>query len=147
MVLNMADAQGIPVREGGFETKSNLRTREDVDLLTKEAVAAYVSVAVDALQSMDVPTLEAVLLYGSRARSDYTVESDADLALVLKGKEAGRALRILEDLGQKTHEIEANYGSMVSPTIIWSEALDSPALSSNPACYRYILNEGIAWDF
>ena len=145
--LVMKDKRGTPEPERGFETKSNSRTREDVDHLTTDAVDAYVSVAVDALQSMDVPVLEAVLLYGSRARGDHNVESDADLALVLKGNEVGRTLQILEDLSQETHEIEAKFGFMVSPTIVWTELLDSPALSTNPAFYHNLLTEGIAWNY
>lgn len=123
------------------------RTAKDVDESTREAVDAYLSVAVDALQSMDVPPLVAVLLYGSRARGDHPDESDADFALVLQGYEFGRALSILRDLDRATHEIEAKYGFMVSPAIIWSETLDSPELASNPAFYQNFLAAGIAWDF
>lgn len=143
----MADTQETLVQELGFEARAESRTREDVDDFTKEAVDAYVSVVVDAIRSMKLPPLVAVLLYGSRARGDHTVESDADLALVLQGYEFGRALGILQDLGQATYEIEAKFGFMVSPTIIWSDVFDSPASSSNPAFYRNILSEGIVWNF
>lgn len=134
------------VRELGLETRPHSRTLEDVDTFTKEAVDAYVSVMLNALQSMDAPRLMGVLLYGSRARGDHRDESDADLALVLKGHEFGSALRILEDLDEKTYLVEAKYGFMVSPTIIWAALLDTPALSSNPAFYRNILAEGISWN-
>ena len=140
MVLLVKEKQATPEREHDFETKSNSRTREDVDHLTKDAVDAYVSVAADALQSMDVPPLEAVLLYGSRARGDHNVESDADLALVLKGNEVGRTLQILEDLGQETHEIETKFEFMVSPTHIhrrmsWPSSTPSRAYSYTASHY------------
>lgn len=113
-------------QDRSLERASNSRPADDVDQPTREAVDAYVSVAVDALQSMDVPPLIAVLVYGSRARGDHTEESDADRALVLQGYEFGRALEILRALGRVTHDIEAEFGFMVSPTIIWSETLNSP---------------------
>ena len=141
----MTDVQGIPVQDLDMVERANLRTVEDVDQFTKDAVDAYVSVMRRALDTMDVPPLVAVLLYGSRARGDHTVESDADLALILKGGEVGRTLQILEDLREGTFPIEAEFGFMVSPTIIWSELLESPSLSSNPAFYRNVLAEGIAW--
>lgn len=134
-------------QDRNLERTSNSRTADDVDQSTREAVDAYVSVAVDALQSMDVPPLLAVVLYGSRARGDHTDESDADLALVLQGYEFGRALNILRDLDRANQDIEAKYGFMVSPTITWSDILESPELASNPAFYHNFLAEGIAWDF
>ena len=133
-------------QDRSLERISISRTAVDVDQSTREAVDAYVSVAIDALQSMDAPPLVGFVLNGSRARGDHTDENDADLALVLQGYEFGRALNILRDLCWVTYDIEAKYGFMVSPTIIWSEILDSPELASNPAFYHNFRDEGITWD-
>ncbi len=147
MVRYLTEEQSASVLDLGLETKKNSSSREDIDHFTTEAVDAYVAVVVDALQSMNVPPLVGVVLYGSRARGDHTIESDADLAIVLKGREDGRALQILEELRKETYAIEAQFGFMVSPTVIWSDVLGFPALSSNPAFYRNILADGISWNY
>lgn len=141
----MAKQQNTSFQELNHAAWGNSRTVDHVDSHTIEAVNAYVSKVREALKTMDVPPLLEILLYGSRARGDHTVESDADLALVFEGREVSRSLEILEELSETTHQIEATFAFMVSPTIIWSELLDSPVLSSNPGFYRTILAEGIPW--
>ena len=147
MVHRMAKQQSTSLQELTHGAWGNSRTVDDVDPETAEAVSAYVGEMLRAMKTMDVPPLVAVLLYGSRARGDHTVESDADLALVLQGYEFGRALKIHRDLCRATYEIEARYEFMVSPKIIWSDVLDSPATSSNPAFYHNLLAEGIPWRY
>lgn len=130
-----------------IEKKVTPRTVEDVDLYTREAVDAYVAALLEALQVVDAPPLEALLLYGSRARGDHTDESDADFAIVLKGRDVGRSRQILWNLGEQTYFAEADYDFLVSPRVFWSEVLSSPASSSNPRFYRNLLSDGIAWAF
>ncbi len=130
-----------------IQTKVTPRTVEDIDEYTRKAVDAYVGALLDALQDVDAPPLETILLYGSRARGDHTDESDADLAIVLKGRDIWRSRQILWNLGEQTCLAEADYDCLVSPRVFWSEVLSSPASSSNPTFYRNLLSDGIAWTF
>lgn len=130
-----------------IQTKVNPRTVEDIDKYTRKAVDAYVGALLDALQNVDAPPLETILLYGSRARGDHIDESDADLAIVLKGRDIRRSRQILWNLWEQTYLAEADYDFLVSPRVFWSEVLSSPACSSNPTFYRNLLSDGIAWTF
>lgn len=117
----------------------------DIDQQTASAVDAYVRCAQHALRELAAPCLEKVVLFGSRARGTHTPDSDADVALVLRGRDVKRSRLILWDMGDLTYETEAEFSFVVSPIILWSDFLERPSLSRNPDFYRAVLQDGIEW--
>ncbi len=52
-----------------------------VDVATAQAMAEFI----DRLRHADLPPVQRVLLYGSRARGDHGDDSDIDIAVVFRG--------------------------------------------------------------
>lgn len=122
------------------------RTMNHVDEYTRSAVDAYVESAIGALTELQLPTLEMVVLYGSRARGDYALHSDADVALVLERTENHSSGQVLWDIGARTYSAEAQYSFLISPIVIWSQFLSTPNSSRNSFFYKNVLRDGIVWD-
>lgn len=85
--------------------------------------------------------LEQALLYGSRARGDYSSESDADLALVLP--ERAGDWRLLWDLGGIAYEVYLETGVLIQPVPIASSDWAHPETFSSPGFLRNVALEGI----
>jgi len=85
--------------------------------------------------------VERAFLYGSRARGDYKVESDADLALVLR-KQADD-WQLLWDLSGLAYEIYLETGIMIQPVPISADDWAHPERFSRPSFLRNITREGI----
>ena len=83
-----------------------------------------------------------LVLFGSRARGDNLPESDADVAVVLRGPISDRWLLkrlIIED----TYPILLEIGLYIQPWPLEEGELDDPERSSNPALIRNVAQEGI----
>jgi hypothetical protein len=89
------------------------------------------------------PVIDAIL-YGSRARGDHTPDSDADIAVVLKGKGArrDRTAAAVDWAGIAFHVLMET-GVMVNGFHVWPEDLARPETFSNPALIENILRDGI----
>lgn len=82
------------------------------------------------------------ILYGSRARGDYKPDSDADLAVVLKG-EPQRRVAVSGDMARIAFDVLMETGVLVQGFPLWPEELARPEIFSNPALIHNILREGI----
>ena len=71
------------------------------------------------------------LLYGSRARGDHTPESDADLALILKG-EKGDRYKVVRDLGGVGFDVMMETGILVHAMPLWRMNFKNPNGSTIP---------------
>jgi Nucleotidyltransferase domain len=83
-----------------------------------------------------------LVLFGSRARGDNLPESDADVAVIMRGRMADRwALKrlIIED----TYPILLETGLYIQPWPLEEGELDNPDRSSNPPLLRNVVREGI----
>jgi len=83
-----------------------------------------------------------LVLFGSRARGDNLPESDADVAVVLRGPISDRwALKrlVIED----TYPILLETGLYIQPWPLQEGELGDPERSSNPALVRNVVREGI----
>lgn len=83
-----------------------------------------------------------VLLFGSRARGTHTPESDADLAVVLKG-EPGNRYKAAREMGDAAYDAMMETGVYISPLPLWESELQRPSLFSNPALIENIKREGL----
>ena len=82
------------------------------------------------------------ILYGSRARGDHTPDSDADLAVVLKG-EPQRRIEVSGDMAAIAFDVLMETGVMVQGFPLWPDELARPETFSNPSLIENILREGI----
>jgi uncharacterized protein len=83
-----------------------------------------------------------LMLFGSRARGDNAPESDADVAVILRGRIADRwALKRL--IIQETYPILLETGLYIQPWPFEQNELDDPDKSANPALLRNVVREGI----
>jgi antitoxin ChpS len=83
-----------------------------------------------------------LMLFGSRARGDNAPESDADVAVILRGHIADRwALKRL--IIQETYALLMETGLYIQPWPLEQNELDDPNKSANPALLRNVVREGI----
>ena len=89
-------------------------TRNELDMILRKIAEVYRSVYGDELVS--------IFLYGSYARGDYQSDSDIDVAAIVRGDR-----RSLQDKLKKvwdvSFDLELEYGTIVSPTVIPYEDL------------------------
>ena len=113
-----------------------LSARPALDAQTERAARAF-------LQQLEgkYPVIEAIL-YGSRARGDHTTDSDADLAVILKG-ERGNRYEAAREMAGIAFDVMLDTGVLVSPLPLWPDELAWPDTFSNPALIRNIQRDGL----
>jgi len=87
------------------------------------------------------PLIEAIL-FGSRARGDHKPDSDADIAVILKG-EKGDRYKVSGDMAGIEFHVLMETGVMVQGLPLWEDELARPESFSNPALIANILREGV----
>ncbi len=87
------------------------------------------------------PVIEGIL-YGSRARGDNQPDSDADIAVILRGDRGDRAAASLDMAGIAFH-VMMETGVMVQGLPLWEDELRRPDTFSNPVLIKNILRDGI----
>jgi hypothetical protein len=83
-----------------------------------------------------------LILFGSRARGDNAPDSDADVAVVLRGHIADRWSVERQIIGE-TYPLLLETGLYIESWPLKQSELDDPDGSSNPALLRNVLREGI----
>jgi uncharacterized protein len=82
------------------------------------------------------------ILYGSRARRTHRADSDADIAVILKGPRGDRKAAAL-DMADIAFDVLLETGILVGALPLWEEELERPARFSNPRLVQNILREGL----
>ena len=82
------------------------------------------------------------LVYGSRARGDHKPDSDADLAVILKG-ERGDRYKVSGDMAGIAFDVMMETGVLVSALPLWEAEFQQPERFSNPALIANIKREGM----
>lgn len=108
----------------------------NVDPNTKEAVERFLAIIV---QQYDV--VEAYL-YGSRARGDFRPDSDADLAVLLRG-EHQEFLKVKLAMTDHAFDVMLDTGILISPLPIWLDKWGNSDNYSNPKLLENIRREGV----
>ena len=81
-----------------------------------------------------------ILLYGSYARGDYEKDSDIDIVAIVNGERSNLQSK-LNDIWDVSSELELEYGTIVSPTVIpYDEFIQ---YQNDLPYYKNIANEGI----
>ena len=81
-------------------------------------------------------------LYGSRARGDHTPDSDADLALILRG-DKGNRYSVVRDFGGVGFDVMMETGILVHALPLWESEFLEPSHFSNPALIENIKRDGL----
>jgi len=83
-----------------------------------------------------------VLLFGSRAAGTHRPDSDADLAIVIRGKHPGRS-EIALDMAGIAFEILLDTGTLIEALPLWESEFEDPEQFANPALIWAIRQDGI----
>lgn len=107
-----------------------------VDPKTERAVRAFLERI-----SERYPVVEA-RLFGSRSRERHNLQSDADLAVLLRGPR-GDAIDVGVDMAGVAFDVLMDTEILVSPLPIWEEEWAHPEAYSNPRLLENIRRDGI----
>lgn len=83
-----------------------------------------------------------IIVYGSRARGVHRPDSDADVAVVLRGAHQ-RFLPAKLDMADMAFDVLLETGILISPLPIWQDEWEHPDAYSNPALLRNIDRDGV----
>lgn len=109
---------------------------EKIDARTEQAVRVFMQKLAGRYSVQDT------ILYGSRARRDHRVDSDADLIVVLKGEKGDRSAAT-RDMASLAFDAMLETGVLVEPLPLWESELARPELFPNPALLRNIERDGL----
>jgi predicted nucleotidyltransferase len=107
-----------------------------VDQDTEKAVRQFLA------QVADRYDVTGAIIYGSRARGTHRPDSDAAVAVLLRG-EPQRLLPTVQAMADVAYGIRLATGIDISPLPIWMNEWEHPDNYSNPALLRAIDQEGI----
>ena len=107
-----------------------------IDCETEKAIRCFLSL-------MDKRyDIVGAILYGSRARGTHDPDSDADVAVILKG-EHRRTLPTALEMADVAYEVLLETGINISPLPVWIDEWEHPERHSNPTLLKNIFEEGI----
>jgi predicted nucleotidyltransferase len=109
---------------------------QSIDETTRKATTAFMAKLARQFQ------ISGALLFGSRARSDHTSESDADIAVFLKGK-SSHFIKTRFAMDDIAYEVLLDTGIRIQPLPIWQDEWSNPENYSNPSLLRNVQAEGI----
>jgi uncharacterized protein len=107
-----------------------------IDPGTEDAVKRFLSRIADRYDMVGA------LLYGSRARGTYRPDSDADVAVLLRG-ERQRVLPTTLAMADVAYDVLLETGINIAPLPIWTDEWENPDTYSNPALLRNIARDGV----
>lgn len=82
------------------------------------------------------------VLFGSRARGTHRDDSDADLAVILRGDHAPLVATKLA-MSDIAFDVLIETGINISPLPVWADEWEHPERFSNPALLRAIAQDGV----
>jgi len=82
------------------------------------------------------------MLYGSRARGTHRPDSDADIAVLLRGEHQS-VLKTSLAMADAAFDVLLKTNINISPLPVWLDEWEHPENHSNPALLRNIAREGV----
>ena len=111
-------------------------TKHTIDVETQRTTSLFIS-RISAQYD-----ISETLLFGSRSRASHLPTSDADLAVVLKGKHGDRSAAV-KDMAALAFHVMMETGVMVEALPLWDDEIREPEIFSNAALIKNILRDGI----
>ncbi len=108
----------------------------DIDPETAYAVRIFLA------KVSDQYNFSGALLFGSRARRNYRPDSDADVAVLLRGTH-GQFLDTKLALADIAYDVLLETGVLIQPLPIWEDEWEHPESYRNPALLHSINREGV----
>lgn len=107
-----------------------------IDHDTEEAVRRFLSLIASRYDMVGA------IVYGSRARGTHRPDSDADVAVLLKGVHQ-RVLTTTLAMADVAFDVLLETGINISPLPVWIDEWEHPENYSNPALLQNIAREGV----
>ena len=108
---------------------------EMIDPVTAAAVRSFAA----RIHSTDVL---GVVLFGSRARRSHSPESDADVAVLLRGPH-GRRIDVALHFADVAFDVLQETGLLIEAVPLWEDEWAAPETFANPALIANIRREGV----
>jgi predicted nucleotidyltransferase len=109
---------------------------DHIDLNTEKAVRRFLALIAPRYD------MAGAIVYGSRARGTHRPDSDADVAVLLRG-EHQRLLTTTLAMADAAYDVLLETGINISPLPVWLDELEHPENYSNPALLHNIAREGV----
>lgn len=111
-------------------------TLANIDPDTEKAARAFVAKVASQYD------LAGAILFGSRARRNHRPDSDADIAVLLRGQR-GKFLDTKLALADIAYDVLLETGVLIQPLPVWEDEWEHPERYTNPALLRNIDREGV----
>lgn len=119
--------------ENGFDCGVDMKR---IDQDTEDAVRRFLALIASRYD------VAGAIVYGSRARGTHRPDSDADLAVLLRG-EHQRFLTAKLDMADVAFDVLLETDILISPLPIWLDEWEHPERYASPALLRNIDREGV----
>ncbi|MBK9523116.1 MAG: nucleotidyltransferase domain-containing protein [Rhodocyclaceae bacterium] len=113
-----------------------MRSIADIDVKTANATRTFIEKVANDYH------LVGAILFGSRARKSYRPDSDADVAVLLKGR-SGKFVATKLAMADIAYDVLLEMGIRIQPLPIWEDEWEHPETYSNPRLLRNIERDGI----
>ncbi len=107
-----------------------------IDHATEDAVRRFLA------KIADHDDTAGAIVFGSRARGTHRPDSDADVAVLLRG-EHQRFLNTKLKMADAAFEVLLDPGILISPLPVWLDEWEHPERYANPDLLRNIAREGV----
>ena len=114
-----------------------------VQLFMDEKIDIHAAILLFAEKVSQQFDVDRIILFGSRARGDYRSQSDADVAVILRGA-PGSFLENKLALADIAYDVMLETDAPIQAHPIWTAEWYEPERSSDPGLLREIQQEGIA---
>jgi len=108
----------------------------ELDPTTEKAARRFLALIADRYDTVGA------MVYGSRARGNHRPDSDADLAVLLRG-EHQHFLQTKLDMADTAFDVQLETDILISPFPIWMDEWKNPDAYRYAALLRNISREGI----
>jgi len=134
-----ARSQTAAVRERASSARAHVgQSSRPLDACTEQLIRAVKS----RLEELYGSRLKGLILFGSRARGDFTEASDADVAIIFEDV-VEHPFAVKCEVIDATYDLFLDSGIIIQPWPLREDWLEEPQASPYPHVIRAILREGI----